>query len=79
MLIAFGAFIPTVTDSLNRFGATELYQLGKLLGVVFLFAGFLVSIETFREIRIPFTGIRIWRRDDEAGPGSPDGAAASKA
>jgi hypothetical protein len=57
ILIAFGAFIPTVTDSLNRFGATELYQLGKLLGVIFLFAGFLVSIETFQEIRVPFTSI----------------------
>jgi hypothetical protein len=29
--------------------------LGELLGVVFLFAGFLVSVEVFREIRIPFT------------------------
>ena len=48
---------------------------GKFLGVLFLFAGFLVSIEVFREIRIPFTGIR-WaprrnarreRRGDDAG------------
>ena len=60
ILIAIGAFIPTLTDSLNRFGATELFQLGKFLGVVFLFAGFLVSIEVFREIRIPFTSIRCW-------------------
>jgi hypothetical protein len=59
MLIAVGAFIPTITDSLNRFGSTELFQVGKFLGVVFLFAGFLVSIETFRQIRVPFTGIRI--------------------
>jgi hypothetical protein len=58
ILIAIGAFIPTLTDSLNRFGATELFQLGKFLGVLFLFAGFLVSIEVFREIRIPFTSIR---------------------
>jgi hypothetical protein len=58
ILIAIGAFIPTVTDSLNRFGATELFQLGKFLGVVFLFAGFLVSVEVFREIRVPFTSIR---------------------
>ncbi len=58
ILIAIGAFIPTLTDSLNRFGATELFQLGKFLGVVFLFAGFLVSIEVFRDIRIPFTSIR---------------------
>jgi hypothetical protein len=59
ILIAIGAFIPTLTDSLNRFGATELFQLGKFLGVVFLFVGFLVSIEVFREIRIPFTSIRL--------------------
>jgi len=59
LLIAIGAFIPTVTDSLNRFGSTDMFQLGKFLGVVFLFAGFLVSIETFGEIRVPFTGIRL--------------------
>jgi hypothetical protein len=59
ILIAVGAFIPTLTDSLNRFGSTDLFQLGKFLGVLFLFAGFLVSIEVFREIRIPFTTIRL--------------------
>lgn len=57
ILIALGAFFPTITDSLNRAGSTELFQLGKFLGVVFLFAGFLVSVEVFREIRIPFTSI----------------------
>ena len=59
ILIAIGAFIPAVTDSLNRFGATELFQVGKFLGVVFLFAGFLVSVEVFREIRLPFTSVRV--------------------
>jgi len=59
LLIAIGAFIPTITDSLNRFGSTEFFQLGKFLGVVFIFAGFLVSIEVFREVRIPFTSIRL--------------------
>jgi hypothetical protein len=59
LLIAIGAFIPTVTDGLVRFGYTEAFQLGKFLGVVFLFAGFLVSSEVFREIRIPFTRIRL--------------------
>jgi len=59
ILIAIGAFIPTVTDSLNRFGVTEPFQVGKFLGIVFLFAGFLVSVEVFREIRVPFTSIRI--------------------
>ena len=74
ILIAVGAFFPTITDSLNRAGATELFALGKFLGVVFLFAGFLVSAEVFREIRIPFTGVRLATRHrssdaDVAGPG----------
>ena len=83
ILIAFGAFFPTITDSLNRAGSTELFQVGKFLGVVFLFAGFLVSVEVFREIRVPFTSIRLStarrdraaRRDAEVQdaelPGSP--------
>jgi hypothetical protein len=81
ILIAIGAFIPTLTDSLNRFGVTELFQLGKLLGVVFLFIGFLVSIEVFREIRIPFTSVRLsaGRHESPAMPaadGSTEGAGA---
>ena len=82
ILIAIGAFIPAITDSLNRFGSTELFHLGKFLGVVFLFAGFLVSIEVFREIRVPFTGIRLSTRRREARSvaesavdGSPDTSA----
>jgi len=66
ILIAVGAFIPTITDSLNRFGSTELFQLGKFLGVVFLFVGFLVSIEVFREIRVPFTSLRLATRRHES-------------
>ena len=65
LLIAIGAFIPSVTDSLNRFGSTEWFQLGKLLSVLFLLAGFLVSTETFSEIRVPFTGIVLWGRRSE--------------
>jgi hypothetical protein len=80
LLIAVGAFIPTITDSLNRAGSTQLFQLGKFLGVVFLFAGFLVSIETFREIRIPFTSLvlRTGRRERVAAPSdeTADGATA---
>jgi hypothetical protein len=67
ILIAIGAFIPTITDSLNRFGSTELFQLGKFLGIVLLFAGFLISIEVFREIRVPFTETRLWRTRHERG------------
>jgi hypothetical protein len=67
LLIAIGAFIPTVTDSLNRFGSTEFYQVGKLLAVVFLFAGFLVSTETFAVVRVPFTSIVLRGRRREPG------------
>jgi len=74
LLIAVGAFFPTLTDSLNRAGSTELFALGKLLGVVFLLAGFLVSSEVFRDVRVPFTSVRLGvarrerarRRDAEA-------------
>ena len=43
---------------------------------MFLFAGFLVSIEAFREIRVPFTSIKIRtaRREHEL---VPNGAAAA--
>jgi hypothetical protein len=68
ILIALGAFFPTLTDSLNRAGSTELFAVGKFLGVVFLFAGFLVSTEVFREIRIPFTSIRLTGRQAEPLP-----------
>ena len=82
ILIAIGAFIPTWTDSLNRFGMTELFQVGKFLGVVFLFLGFLVSVEVFREVRIPLTSIRLGtasrerarRRDVAAGAAAGPGA-----
>jgi hypothetical protein len=69
LLIAIGAFIPTLTDSLNRLGSTGFFQVGKFLGVVFLFAGFLASIEVFREVRVPFTRIRLRgaRRERDTG------------
>ena len=62
ILIAIGGIIPAITSGLNRFGATSGFFVGELLGVVFLFAGFLVSIEVFRELRVPFTSVVIWRR-----------------
>ena len=55
ILIAIGALIPAITSGANRFGATSGFFVGELLGVLFLFAGFLVSIEVTRDIRIPFT------------------------
>jgi hypothetical protein len=41
--------------------------------VLFLFAGFLVSIEAFREIRVPFTTIVLRRARRE-----PDGAPSAR-
>ena len=51
LLIALGAFIPGVTSGLNRFGITWSFFLGEFLGVVLIFAGFLVSEEVFRTFR----------------------------
>ena len=59
ILIAIGGLLASGGDALNRFGVTNYFQVGKFLAVVFLFAGFLVSIETFGEIRVPFTSIRL--------------------
>jgi hypothetical protein len=56
LLIALGALIVGGADTLARLGSTDFFQIGKLVGVSLLFLGFLVSIEVFREIRVPFTG-----------------------
>ncbi len=84
ILIAVGAVVATLGDTLNRFGMTEWFQLGKFLGVLFLFVGFLVSVEVFREFRVPFTSIRLGcARREAAGaerlaaaPGAGEGPAA---
>jgi len=55
ILIAIGGIIPAITSGLNRFGSTSGFFVGELLGVIFLFAGFLVSVEVFEELRVPFT------------------------
>jgi len=65
LLIAVGGLIPAITSGMNRFGATSGFFVGELMGVVFLFAGFLVSIEVFREIRVPFTTIVLRSRKPE--------------
>jgi hypothetical protein len=59
ILIAIGGILASGGDALNRFGITEYFQVGKFLAVIFLLAGFLVSTEVFREIRIPFTAIKL--------------------
>ena len=49
ILIALGGFIPGLTSGLNRFGFTWAFFLGELLGVLLIFAGFLVSTEVFSD------------------------------
>jgi hypothetical protein len=67
ILIALGAFTAAAGDSLNRFGVTAPFAIAKFVAVVLLLAGFLVSIEAFREFRIPFTAIRFGGVRREAG------------
>ncbi len=73
LLIAIGGFTASGTDALNRFGSTELFQLGKLVSAVLLFAGFLVSIEVFSEFRIPFTSRRLGGPRHEPSPSAEAG------
>ncbi len=59
ILIAVGAFIPGLTSGLNRFGVTWSFFLGEFVGVLLIFAGFLVSEEVFRNVRV---GTTLWSR-----------------
>ena len=75
ILIAIGAFMASSGDTLLRFGITEFFQVGKLLAVVFLFLGFLVSVEAFAQFRVPFTGIVLGGRRREPGAGPAEAEA----
>jgi hypothetical protein len=66
ILIAIGGIIPAITSGLNRFGITNGFFIGEFFGVVFLFLGFLVSVEVFEQFRIPFTGKVLRTRAAEA-------------
>jgi hypothetical protein len=57
ILIALGGFLASGGDALNRFGVTNYFQVGKFLALVLILVGFLISIEAFREIRVPFTSV----------------------
>ena len=59
VLIAAGALVPLATDSLSVAGSSAISSVGKLVGIVLLLTGFLVSTEVFREVRVPFTSIRL--------------------
>ena len=80
ILIAIGGFLASGGDALNRFGVTNYFQVGKFLALLFLLVGFLISIEAFREIRIPFTTVVLrGAREEQAEPGEPTQAGAADA
>jgi hypothetical protein len=62
VLIALGALAPSILTGLIRLGFTSGFFLGQLIGVTFILAGFLVSIEIFAVFRIPFTKIVLHQR-----------------
>ncbi len=62
VLIALGALAPTILTGLVRLGATGGFFLGQLVGVAFILAGFLVSIEIFSVFRVPFTNVVLRQR-----------------
>jgi hypothetical protein len=71
LFIALGGFIPGWTSGLNRFGVTWSFYLGEFLGVLLIFVGFLVSIEVFSDIRLPFTRVVLARRERATGGEAP--------
>ncbi len=62
VLIAIGALAPSILTGLIRLGYTSGFFLGQLIGVVFILAGFLVSIEIFSVFRVPFTNVILHQR-----------------
>jgi hypothetical protein len=63
LLIAAGGMLVSVTSGLGRFGETSPHAIGLLAGLLLIFLGFLVSIEVFSDLRLPFTRIVLRRRD----------------
>jgi urea transporter len=46
VLIAVGAFVPSLSSGLTRFGITSIFFIGELVGLVCILAGFLLSGST---------------------------------
>ena len=64
ILIALGGMVASLGTGLARFGEVRAFDISLVAGLGLLFAGFLVSVETFEDLRIPFTERLIWRRAD---------------
>jgi hypothetical protein len=62
LLIALGGIFPSFTSGLTRFGITWGHYLGELIGVALILAGFVISLEVFSDVRVPFTRIVLVRR-----------------
>jgi hypothetical protein len=67
LLIALGGFVASGGDALDRFGVTGPFAVAKFISAVLLLWGFLASVDAFRDIRIPFTSIRLVRERTEPG------------
>jgi hypothetical protein len=64
ILIALGGMVASVGTGLARFGEVRAFDVSLVVGLGLLFAGFLASVETFADLRIPFTDRLIWHRAD---------------
>lgn len=67
VLIAAGALVISLSSGLSRFGVTDLYYVGELVGIAGIFAGFCVTSEVFAQFRIPFTKVVLGRRAEAGG------------
>lgn len=64
ILIALGGMVASVGTGLARFGEVRAFDVSLVVGLGLLFAGFVASVETFADLRIPFTNRLIWHRAD---------------
>jgi len=62
VLIALGGATSGLTSGLERFGVTWAAAPGELLGVLLIFAGFLISEEVFRRLPFGLGGASAWGR-----------------
>jgi hypothetical protein len=64
ILIALGGMVASVGTGLARFGEVRAFDVSLVVGLGLLFGRFLASVETFADLRIPFTKRLIWHRAD---------------
>lgn len=54
VLITLGAFVDSGASGLARLGWPQAFYAGQLLGVLLIFAGFLVAVQAMGGVRLPF-------------------------